>query len=113
MTDIRSTDRDTWAGALDQLTLDHKDEHATIEVVDAEAGYETEAQRLPFAYLDYDPKDDVVIVAVGGATRAFPVVLRHIVSHPVEVDVAVDGGLRIVAEDGAVTLVTFFGDAER
>jgi hypothetical protein len=40
-------------------------------VVDPSIGHQYEAQRLPFSCLEYDPKDDVVIVGVGGhADRA-------------------------------------------
>src|SRR4051794_6616011 len=40
-----------------------------------------------FAYVAYDPKDDVVVIAVGGNTPKYPVVLRHLIWHPTEVDV--------------------------
>jgi hypothetical protein len=49
-------------------------------------GNEPEAERLPFAYAAYDPRDNVVIIAVGGNTPRYPVVLRHLIWHPTEVE---------------------------
>ena len=60
-------------------------------------GIMPEAERLPFAYAAYDPKDDVLVIAVGG-TAKYPVVLRHLILHPTEVDVDGDsGGLKVVS----------------
>ena len=65
--------------------------------------------RLTFAYTSYDPKDDVVVVAVGGRSSSYPVVLRHMVPHPSEVDIDLDAGaFRAVEQDGTTTLVSFF-----
>jgi hypothetical protein len=106
-------DRTEWQNALDKLTAEHEGEHVTIELLDPEVGHQHEADRLPFAYINYDPKDDVVIVAVGGRSPRHPVVLRHMVWHPVEVDLAVDvipePAVRVVERDGTTTLVIFFG----
>jgi hypothetical protein len=104
-----ATDSKTWASQLDQLTEDRGGENVTIEVVDMEYGDETEAERLPFAYASYDPKDDVVIVAVGGRSSRYPVVLRHMIWHPTEVDVDPEAGaIRVVEPDGTATFVGFF-----
>ena len=81
----------------------------TIEVLDRSFGDQTEAERLPFAYTSYDPKDDVVVVAVGGRSSSYPVVLRHMVPHPSEVDIDLDAGaFRAVEQEGPTTIVTFF-----
>jgi hypothetical protein len=55
--------------ALDQLTADHEGQHVTIELLDPSVGYQHEAERLPFAYINFDPKDDVIVIAVGGKSR--------------------------------------------
>jgi hypothetical protein len=64
--------------------------------------------------INYDPKDDVVIVAVGGRSPQYPVVLRHMVWHPTEVDTGTDdlpqSTVRVVEADGTTTLVIFYSD---
>ena len=57
-----------WIRLLDQLTGDHEGQFVTIEVLDPTYGDQHEAERLPFAYASYDPRDHVVIVAVGGSS---------------------------------------------
>jgi hypothetical protein len=108
MTDM-STDRREWAAELDRLTDDHEGDQVVIEVLDQEFGDNEEAERVPFVYANYDPKDDVVIIAVGGRSGRYPVALRHIVENPVEVDVT-DEAIRVISEDGSTTIVTFFSD---
>ncbi|MET0999291.1 MAG: DUF5335 family protein [Marmoricola sp.] len=104
-----STDRQGWVEGLDRLTKDRGGQDVTIEVLDRTFGDQTEAERLPFMYAEYDPKDDVVIVAVGGRSSSYPVVLRHMVSHPSEVDIDLDtGAFRVVEQDGTTTIVSFF-----
>jgi hypothetical protein len=105
-------DRTEWKSALDQLTDDHEGERVTIELLDPAVGHQHEAEQLPFVYINYDPKDDVVITAVGGTSPKYPVVLRHMVWHPSEVDIAVEDvphpAVRIVEPDGTITLVTLY-----
>lgn len=111
MTPSSTTEHDEWALQLDQLTKDRPGQYVTIEVLDPTYGDETEAERLPFAYAAYDPKDDVVVIAVGGNAPSHPVVLRHMISHPTEVDVDVDSGaLKVVDEDGTTTITSFYGE---
>ncbi len=48
-------------------------------------------------------------MAVGGRSSSYPVVLRHMVWHPTEVDVDLDGGaIRVVEQAGTTTIVGFF-----
>jgi hypothetical protein len=107
MADNSTVDRSQWAAVLDQVTKDHERESITIEIVDPTYGDNPEAERLPFNYANYDHKDDVVVIAVGGDSPQYPVVLRHIIAKPTEVDVA-DNAVRVVAADGTITLVSFF-----
>jgi uncharacterized protein DUF5335 len=115
MTGTTMRERSAWKTALDRLTADHADDDVTIEVIDPTIGPQTQAERLPFYYLTYDPKDDVVIVAVGGRTTRYPVVLRHMIVHPTEVDIASEdmprATVRVVESDGTATLVTFHPEA--
>jgi hypothetical protein len=108
MTSSPTPDHDEWVLQLDQLTRQRRDQYVSIEILDPAYGDEPEAEHLPFAYTVYDPKDDVVVIAVGGSTAKYPVVLRHMISHPVEVDVDIDGGaLKVVAKDGTTTIASF------
>ena len=112
MADTATLDRSDWRAALDEVTARHSGELVTIEVLDPSIGHQYEAERLPFFSLAYDPKDDIVIVAVGGKSPSYPVVLRHMVPHPKEIDVATldipEDAVRIVATDGTATLTTFY-----
>jgi len=109
VTDISTVDRADWAPLLDKLTKDHEGDLVTIELLDPTYGDLYEAERLPFAYASYDPRDDVVVVAVGGASRRYPVVLRHMIAKPSEVSVA-DMAARVVDAEGVATVVSFFPD---
>ncbi|MFE3036048.1 DUF5335 family protein [Streptomyces canus] len=112
MAGTETLDRSAWETALNQVTEEHQGELVTIEVLDPEVGHQYEADRLPFTTIVYDPKDDVVAVSVGGQSPRHPVVLRHLVSHPTEIDVATqdtpEPAVRTVDEDGTATLITFF-----
>ncbi|MFF8268345.1 DUF5335 family protein [Streptomyces sp. NPDC016562] len=105
-------DRSRWTTALDEVTESHAGELVTIEVLDPEMGHQYEAERLPFSYLSYDPKDDVVIVAVGGQSSRYPVSLRHMVRRPKAIDVATVGvpeaAVQVLDQEDTATLITFF-----
>jgi len=115
MADTPTVDRSEWVTLLDRLTKEHEGELVSIELLDPTYGDLHEAERLPFAYLTYDPRDDVVIVAVGGRSGRYPVVLRHIISHPSEVSAA-EGrpagvAVRVIDAEGTPTIVSFFPDS--
>jgi hypothetical protein len=52
----------------------------------------------------------VVVVAVGGASSRYPVVLRHMISRPTEVSVS-GAAARVIDADGTATVVSFFPPA--
>jgi len=106
VTEITTADKTEWAPLLDRLTKDHEGDLITIELLDPTYGDLHEAERLPFAYASYDPRDDVVVVAVGGKSPGYPVVLRHIISKPTEVSVS-GAAARVVDSEGTATLVSF------
>jgi hypothetical protein len=112
MTGTATKDRDQWTPLLDQLSRQHEGEAVRIEVLDPTYGDNPEAERLPFSYASYDYKDDVVIVAVGGRSQRYPVVLRHMINHPTELEATQEDppALRIVDDDGTVTVVSFVPD---
>ncbi|MFK4144860.1 DUF5335 family protein [Streptomyces sp. NPDC004065] len=112
MADTSMPDRAEWQSKLDEVTNAHTGDLVTIEVVDPSIGDQHEVERLPFSYLTYDPKDDVVVVAVGGQSPRYPVVLRHMIPHPKDValstpDVA-EAAVRVVDPEDTATLITFF-----
>lgn len=103
--------RPDWQRYLEELTAQHEGDEVTIEVLDEQLGDEGEAQRLPLAYIEYDPKDDIVIVAVGGHDRRYPVVLHHLVEDPQRILADPHGpgdtvALDVVGADGDQTIVT-------
>jgi hypothetical protein len=103
--------RSGWHDALETISGQHANEDVTIEVLDLDFGDQNEVERLPFAYLEYDPHDDEVNVGVGGAGGRYPVVLRHGVEHPATIAVATSPEnhttIEVVNGEGTVTLVTF------
>jgi hypothetical protein len=103
--------RAEWQIRLDELTKQHEGHEVAIELLDEEFGDEEEVEWLPLAYIEYDPKDDVVIVArLAAVTVANPVVLRHFVERPQSILVdSLDEGrvaLDTVDGDGDHTIVT-------
>ncbi len=113
MTDTSVIDRDEWSRFFDVLTKDHEGDLVTLEVLSREWGDQHEVERLPFAYASYDPKDDAVIIGVGGSSSRYPVVFRHIIEHPAQVDLAApaatETAVRIVDGEGTSTLLQLFG----
>lgn len=109
MPTVTSEDRTEWGPLLDQVTKDHEGDDVMIEILDQTFGDQAEVERLPFAYTNYDHKDDVVFVAVGGNSPRYPVVLRHLVWHPTQVSVAEDevAAMRVVDNEGTTTIVSF------
>ena len=104
-------DRDELKGFFDRLSKEREGQPVTIEVIDKSIGDQEEVHRLPLAAATFDPKDDVVVLALGGNSPDDPVVHRRMVWHPKEVELAqLDGGqtaLRVVDTDGSATLVRF------
>ncbi len=111
MTETQSTDRQNWAYLLDRLSRDYQGQLVTIEMLDLSLGDQSEVERLPFSSATYDSKDDVVVVEVGGRSPRYPVVLRHIISHPADVSATHLGmpgaALRIMDATGTATLLRF------
>jgi hypothetical protein len=68
-----------------------------------------ETERLPFTYASYDPRDDAPMIGLGGTTARFPVLLRHLINHPAEVDFAVprpnETDVRVVGDDATETIL--------
>lgn len=104
--------RDEWQAALDELTAAHEHTEVTVEIIGRPLGDQIEAEKLPLVYIEYDYKDDVVIVAVASRDGEDPV-LRHMINHPRNIyvhppDPKEAQALDVVAEDGTQTLVTLY-----
>jgi hypothetical protein len=101
--------RSEWAMLTDRLSADHAGHEVTIEVLDPDGGDNSLVERLPFAGISYDHKDDVVVVSVGGSSPRYPVVLRHLIPHPEEIlfDLIPQGAaLKITDSTGTMTLIS-------
>lgn len=105
--------REEWREFLDTMTRNYEGAEVTIEVMNREFGDLMGAERLPLAYLEYDPKDDQFSVGVGGRDGRYPVVLRHVIDHPQRIltDTLQQGTMRafdIFDAEGEQTIVTLF-----
>jgi hypothetical protein len=105
-----------WETVLNQVTNAHQGEYVTLELLSEDFGDEYEAEQIPFAYIEYDPKDDQINVGVGGRDTRIPVVLRHAVDRPQKllvdsIDPDIPLAVEIVGADDSRTLVTLHTDA--
>jgi hypothetical protein len=109
MTATTPEQRREWSQLTDRLSADHEGHDVTIEVLDPEGGDNPMVERLPFAGITYDHKDDVVVVSVGGRSPRYPVVLRHLIQHPQEILFGLipqGAALKITDASGTTTLVS-------
>lgn len=111
MPDRYEAPRAEWREFFDRVTRDHDGSTVTVEVVGLDFGDQFEAEKMPFDYIEYDDRDDAVVVGVGGKDSRYPVVLRHIIEHPEAIlaDPSVPNAVRafdIVGKDGTSTIVT-------
>lgn len=105
-----------WRELFDGLTKEYEGSEVTIEVLSEDFGDDYEAERLPLAYLEYDPKDDMFVVGVGGRDGRYPVILRHFVEHPksIVLDTEYPDGLlvlEVIGGDDSRTLVSVYRSA--
>jgi hypothetical protein len=103
--------RQAWHDFFELLTKDHEGSEITIEIPSPEFGDQFEAEAMPLAYLEYDQKDDVFIVGVGGRNSRYPVVLNHMIPHPrsILVDSQIPGvaqAIDVIDGDGNQTILT-------
>jgi Family of unknown function (DUF5335) len=100
---IRKLDKTEWRSFLDGMSKVLEGEQAEIEVVSLALGDQIEAEWLPFLGITYDPKDDVVEIALEG--------VDHLIEHPREiyVDDNVNGiiSLEIADAEGTRQIVKF------
>jgi Family of unknown function (DUF5335) len=105
--------RTSWESALQALTKQHEGDLVTIELETRDFGDQHEAEKLPLAYIEYDPHDDAASVGVGGNDGRYPVVLRHVIAHPTRIEVKTSepedpAAVEIAGRDRSKTIVTFY-----
>ncbi|MGO8915650.1 MAG: DUF5335 domain-containing protein [Stellaceae bacterium] len=94
---VRKLERAGWQAFFDLLSKGLVGKRAEIEIASLALGTQVEAEWLPLLGIVYDPKSDVVEVALDG--------LDHLIHQPRELYLAVDddalASLVIVDDDGA------------
>ena len=83
----REPERSSWPTYFDSVTASIEGMLVTVELMDEQLGDQTDIERLPVQAISYDPRDDVLEVAVGGRGTRYPVVLRHFISNPTAISV--------------------------
>lgn len=86
MDDAVTADPSAWQALLEEVTLGRCGQAVTIEVVGDELGDQVPVHGLPLDSLSHDARGDVLVVALGGASPADQVVLRHMVRRPRSLD---------------------------
>ena len=76
-----------WHSYLDSFTEASSGMLVTAHVMDESLGDQTDIERLPLQAVSYDPRDDVLEVAVGGRGARYPIVFRHLISAPRRIEV--------------------------
>jgi Family of unknown function (DUF5335) len=97
---IRKLDKEEWRPFFDGLSKVLQGERAEIEVVSLALGDQVEAEWLLFFGITYDPKDDIVEIALDG--------IDHVIEKPREAYVDGDNGffsMEIVDVNGAHQIV--------
>ena len=85
-----------WQEYFDSISPNIDGMLVTIEVMSEQLGDQLDVQQLPLQAIGYDPKDDVLEVAVG-AVCVIPSLLRHFISDPQTISVEESSSLRPTA----------------
>ncbi len=106
---------DGWSRYLDSITDDLRNAPISIEIIDGEHPPMVAATGLALQLLTYDRRDDVFEVAAARGGPHLPSMLRHLIDHPVRVEVNSMTSLaptRIVvdAQDGLRTVIRISHD---
>ena len=86
--------KEDWEGFFDRVSRVLEGEQAEVEVAGLDIGDQVEAEWVQLLGISYDPKDDLVEVALAG--------VDHLVRQPREIDVEEEGVLvsSILIRDG-------------
>jgi phage repressor protein C with HTH and peptisase S24 domain len=113
----RDLESESWPRYFDSLTQSSQGLLVTIELMSDELGDQSDVERLPLQAISYDPRDDVLEVAVGGRGVRYPIVLRHFISNPKTISVEENGepdpaAIEVTDPSGVRTLITLFEEPE-
>jgi Family of unknown function (DUF5335) len=81
-TTTQELDADRWVEYFDSIAPSIEGKLVTVEIMSEQLGDQLDVERLPLQAIGYDPKDNVLEVAVGGRGVRYPVLLRHFISDP-------------------------------
>ena len=111
-TTTRELERASWPAYFDSIASSIEGMLVTVELMGEQLGDQTDIERLPVQAISYDPRDDVLEVAVGGRGTRYPVVLRHFISSPTAISVEELEGrpsaILVTDPDGVRTLIRLF-----
>ena len=107
---------ESWMEYFDSIAPSIESLLVTIEVMSEALGDQLDVERLPLQTIGYDPKDNILEVAVGGRGVRYPVLLRHFISSPQTISVEESGPLNPTAilvtdASGVRTLIRLFEPA--
>ena len=98
---IQQIDKSAWAEFFDSFTTSLPGKQAEVEVASLDLGDQIAASWLPFIGIAYDPKNDLIEVALEG--------LDHMIRKPQEVYVDHEVGslvsLQIINSDGVREII--------
>ena len=111
-TTTRELERASWPAYFDSIASSIEGMLVTVELMGEQLGDQTDIERLPVQAISYDPRDDVLEVAVGGRGTRYPVVLRHFISSPTAISVEELEGrpsaILVTDPDGVRTWIRLF-----
>jgi hypothetical protein len=73
---IRKLDRKEWKNCFDRISQEIDAREAEIEVVSLALGEQIDAEWLPLLGITYDPKDNILEVALDGSTTSSTIHVR-------------------------------------
>jgi hypothetical protein len=116
-TATQELDAGRWHEYFDSLTPNVEGMLVTIEVMEGQEGDQLDVERMPLQAISYDPRDDVLEVALGGRGVRYPVVLRHFISAPRTISVEEESSITptaVLVTDGSGvrTLIRLFAPVE-
>lgn len=82
--DSKELARDDWRSYFDRLSRTLQGKRATIEIAGLDIGDQLQAEHVVIHGVVYDPKSDILEVALNG--------LAHLIRSPKQIDVAYQGG---------------------
>lgn len=113
MEPTRELPHESWAEYLQEVTLELRNRPVTVEVTTPSHKPAVEASRMALQTLMYDRRDDVFEVSAAHGGPRLPTVLRHLVDHPVRIEVngppAITPNVISVVDDAGVETVVRIG----